>query len=285
MITIQYFDGKKIGIVSMHDKYGLLKADLQKSLKLIPFAVTSVNTDEFGTFSGEIERKQDALSTLRLKCDAGKNRFPEVDLFLASEGSFGPHPELFFSSANEELILLKDYRNDKEYIGRTVTTNTNYSRLRSNNKDEIEAFIKNIGFPHHGILLKIESSGATDLWHKNLTNWDELHSILHQYPTNSCFIEVRTDMRAHRNPTRQEAIKSCLKNLITQIESNCPACHSVYFTLDQIIPGLPCKACSFPTKSTLKYVYKCQFCKYEQEQLFPKNKKHEDPQFCDFCNP
>lgn len=283
MIDIQYFVGKKVGIVSMHHKHEILQNELKQELKLIPFLVTNINTDEFGTFSGEIERKLSALDTLRLKCEAGKIRHPEIDLFLASEGSFGAHPDLFFSAANEELILIKDFSLDKEYMASYFTSNTNYSNFKSNDISQVKQFIQQVGFPRHGILIK--DSTESNLWHKEITSWNELDLFLENCQKKASFIEVQTDMRAHRNPTRQESIKTCLNKLIASIKTTCPSCNSVYFNFEKTVPGLPCKACSMPTKTTLKHLYKCHFCSYEKEILHPRNLKYEDPQFCDFCNP
>jgi len=51
------------------------------------------------------------------------------------------------------------------------------------------------------------------------------------------------------------------------------------------VKGLPCGQCGFPTKSTLSYVYSCKKCDFEKEEKYPNQKKHEDPMYCDFCNP
>jgi hypothetical protein len=45
------------------------------------------DTDLLGTFSGELQRKDDALTTLRNKC-IGASIANNCDLIFASEGSF-----------------------------------------------------------------------------------------------------------------------------------------------------------------------------------------------------
>ena len=49
------------------------------------------------------------------------------DLGVASEGSFGAHPSLFFASADDELLIFIDKKNNLEIIARELSMETNFN--------------------------------------------------------------------------------------------------------------------------------------------------------------
>ncbi|MFT6112190.1 MAG: hypothetical protein ACJAXV_000977, partial [Bacteroidia bacterium] len=40
-----------------------------------------------------------------------------------------------------------------------------------------------------------------------------------------------------------------------------------------------------PTNSILSFMYSCQNCDFEKEEMYPHKKRTEEPMYCDFCNP
>ena len=48
------------------------------------------------------------------------------DLAIASEGSFGPHPQLFFGYCNEEWLVIKDKKNNAEWFAKIISTFTSF---------------------------------------------------------------------------------------------------------------------------------------------------------------
>ena len=241
------------------------------------------DTDSFGTFSGEIERADSPLDAARRKSKAASMTF-NASLVIASEGSFGPHPSLYFIPADDEILLFTDYENNLEIVVREVSTNTNFSGKEVNTIDEVKAFAQGAGFPSHKIILK---RGHRDypLIIKSITSWDELHlsanSLLADY--GSLFIE--TDMRAMNNPTRISVIAQAAEKLADLMNSLCPHCQTPGFDVGSVVPGLLCMECKLPTESALKYVYICKKCGYEQDSYYPNKQSFEDPRFCNWCNP
>ncbi|HEY1079210.1 MAG TPA: DUF6671 family protein, partial [Bdellovibrio sp.] len=65
-----------------------------------------VDTDLLGTFSGEVERRGAVREVLRAKIELAIKDRPKNRLFLASEGSFGPHPHLGFVPSDMEALML-----------------------------------------------------------------------------------------------------------------------------------------------------------------------------------
>lgn len=100
--------------------------NFQKELGVEICVPTNLDTDLLGTFSGEIDRKNDPLTTLETKCEWAMN-LTGADFALASEGSFGAHPAAFFLPANEEHLLLNDKNNNLKIHSRRLSTETNFS--------------------------------------------------------------------------------------------------------------------------------------------------------------
>ncbi len=84
-----------------------------------------LNTDQLGTFSGEIERVLSPIDAAREKCKLAFES-TDIDLVISSEGSFGPHPSYFFAPSDEEYLVLKDWKNDFEIVVKTWSLDTNY---------------------------------------------------------------------------------------------------------------------------------------------------------------
>lgn len=278
------FDGRFVVIATMHEKEKVIAPLLEKELGLKCFTIPDFNTDLFGTFSGEVERVHSPLETVIMKalkaldlCDA--------DLVIASEGSFGPHPSSFFIPANEEYIILIDTKNDLEIIGRHLTFKTNFNQQHIKNIQDLTDFSSLIGFPQHGIILKIKDNiNASEFVFKDFKSKKELEKVVKNSLKKDQIVTAQTDMRAMFNPTRMLAIEQATIDLIKNIKSSCPNCKSPGFSIDEVVLGLPCKSCRVPTKSPKAYCYKCRVCDFKEVQL--KEGIHfEDPMYCDFCNP
>lgn len=118
------FEGRKLLIATKHKKETVIAPLFEKHFK-VECVVSQFDTDLLGTFSGEIERKLDVIETLQKKClSAVENT--TFDLVVASEGSFGVHPTMFFAQADDELIMFKDIKNNIEIIARNLSLETNF---------------------------------------------------------------------------------------------------------------------------------------------------------------
>lgn len=84
------YGGEKVFFATKHSKETVLKPIL--AMLGLECVWLDADTDRFETFSGEVERVEGVRATLRLKTNAAAKLKPEARFFLASEGSFGPHP-------------------------------------------------------------------------------------------------------------------------------------------------------------------------------------------------
>jgi hypothetical protein len=277
------FKNRKLLIVTKHKKESVIAPILEKELGVTCYTDEHFDTDQYGTFSGEIERLNDPITTLKNKCLSAMEQ-NDCDLAIASEGSFGPHPTLFFVNADDEFLIFIDKQNQIEIIVRELSTSTNFSGKEINSKAELLDFAQNIGFPSHGLIIK-NNKKQGQIIEKGIVDSIRLNEVYQQFKTDNQPIYVETDMRAMFNPTRMEVIKTATSKLVSKIKSCCPKCEMPGFDVCKANKGLACNLCGFPTNSILSYIYECQHCKFTKTEMYPHNKQFEDPMYCDHCNP
>jgi hypothetical protein len=281
------FDGRTLLIATKHEKNKVIAPVLERELGVKCEVAHKYDTDSLGTFTREVERENDPLTTARLKCQTAMKLY-NCDLAIASEGSFGPHPNSFFLAADEEFLILIDSKNDLEIVVREVSTNTNFSAADIKTEAEIFEFAKKAKFPSHGVILRSAKNDYTDVTYSmnnRLQDTTELLIVMRRLMSTFGSVYVETDMRAMCNPTRMEVIGTAILKLIEKIKSECPNCGTPGFSITEIKKGLPCEWCGSPTNSTLSAIYTCKKCSFKKEELFPQKKQVEDPMFCDNCNP
>lgn len=277
------FHGRKLIIATKHEKEKVIAPLIEMALGVKCIVPNTFDTDSLGTFTGEIERKDDPISTARKKCILAME-LKNCDLGIASEGSFGPHPTLFFAPSDDEILVFIDKKNGVEIVERELSTTTNFDAEEISDQRQLVAFATRAKFPDHGLILRKSKEDLTEIV-KGITNWSQLTSSFDFFRKKYGIAYVETDMRAMFNPTRMSVIETVTQKLIKKITSFCPQCNFPGFGVTQIISGLPCKLCGTPTRSALSHVYKCQKCSFTKEVKYPNNALSEDPTYCDSCNP
>ena len=280
---LQLFEGRSLVIATMHHKEKVMAPILEKELQVSCSLVSGLNTDIFGTFSGEIERKKSPLETVRSKALAALDKSSET-LVVASEGSFGPHPSSMFLPANEEIVILIDIKHNIEIIGKHFTLDTNFRNSSISSLNELETFLEEIGYPEQGVVIKFSESNTKSKILKGFSSYEEIKRKVARALLNKTEVIAETDMRAMMNPTRMKAIEHATLNLIKNIKSLCPRCNAPGFVVKEYIPGLPCEMCHLPTKKPKAYIFHCDKCEFELKRLEEKV-HYEEAMFCDFCNP
>ena len=256
---------------------------LERELGVYCMVPQNFNTDLLGTFSGEIERVDDPLTTLRKKCLMAAE-LTGCDLIAGNEGSFGPHPTLYFAHANDEMAMLLDLKNGLEIVERELNTDTNFDGSDVASEQELLSFAEKVKFPSHGIILKKAKTDYSVVL-KGITSNNELLASYNRIKDASGKAFAETDMRAMYNPTRMLNIEKATIKLISRAKSLCPSCSMPGFGITDAIRGLPCSLCGMPTQSVRSLVYTCVKCSYSEELLHPYGKTKEDPMYCDYCNP
>ena len=278
-----FFKNRRLLIATKHQKEIVLMPLLKKELGVKCIVPENFDTDLLGTFTGEIERTEDPVTTLRKKCKTAMHLYG-FDLAIASEGSFGPHPNLYFVPADDEWIILIDLKNKIEILAREISTETNYNSTAIHSEKELLEFAQKICFPSHKLILRARRKGGEKIV-KDLQDIESMLETFKRLKKEFDDLSVETDMRAMNNPTRMKIIKKACENLIQDIKSCCPHCGIPGFQVKESESGLPCSLCGSPTRSILKIFKRCMQCNHSVEIKFPKGQQHEDPMYCDYCNP
>lgn len=101
------FQGRKLLIATQHEKERVIAPILERELGVQCIINKGFDTDKLGTFSGEVERTDDPITTARNKCLMAMD-LANCDLVISSEGSFGPHPTIYFLPADEKFLVFID---------------------------------------------------------------------------------------------------------------------------------------------------------------------------------
>jgi len=279
------FFGRKIVIATMHKKEMVIGPILKKELGVDIVVPHYFDTDYFGTFTREIERRGSQLETAKAKAYAAMQA-TGLDLAVASEGSFDAHPSIPFIQSNLELVLLVDSKNNLAIRGHHRTSKTNINGAYVESVEEVIALAREWKFPYYGVILR-KSEHEKEGIYKNLQTEKDLKiaaaNLLASNSQKKIFIE--TDMRAHRNPTRMQAIKHATMNLIKNIKSTCKECKMPGFVVTDLQKGLKCSWCLMPTDLPIYEIYTCAKCGFLLKKPTAKHGELADPKYCNLCNP
>lgn len=282
------FAGRKLVIATMHGKESVIGPLLERQLGVKVFLSEDLNTDAFGTFSGELDRSGNQVDAARAKVEKAME-LTGADLAIASEGSFNPHHLYFFATGNYELVLLRDKKNNMEWQGWHVSTEVQAGSKAFYTVAEAVSIARDFDFPRHGVLIKVPQTGKGFLYlRKGLRTEEELagaaaEALAHSTHEQPAVLE--NDLRAFHNPTRMEAVKRATLNLLERLDCSCPACSWPGFATEEKIKGLPCSLCGSPTDLTLYEVHHCNHCDFRMEKRRQDGLENADPMYCPSCNP
>jgi hypothetical protein len=280
---MDYWIGKTAVIGTMHGKETVIGPRLE-ALGLAWHVPTNFDTDQFGTFTGEIARAGTQLEAARKKARAAMAA-TGAKIGVASEGTFGPHPAIPFLQVGHELVVLLDDEGGLEIIGSSTTTTPGVGRVAVQSATEALEHAAAWGFPTQGVIVRGSELGGPLI--KNCASEAELATavtdLLHTTREHRVWIE--TDMRAHRHRSRMEEIAKATDALIARCESYCPACATPGFGLTRTIPGLPCVGCGGPSDQVRNEVWECARCHHQEERPRADERTFIDPGECGWCNP
>lgn len=281
------YAGRTAVLATMHGKERAIAPVMEKRLRLSVTVPANLNTDALGTFSGEIERPGDMHETAVAKARLAM-QVAGVDLGIASEGSYGPHPIMPFVPLGRELIVLVDDKANLDIREVLVCEKTNFRHVVARAIDEIDEFLGKVGFPGHGLIVRPNRvAPGNERILKGIQNVNDLDVGIKESASVSSdgTARIETDMRAHQNPTRMAAIADAANLLASRVETRCPACEMPGFGRVGAEPGLPCTWCAAPTQQLLFEVYGCGACDSKEKRPRTDGVIEADPGQCDFCNP
>lgn len=289
MAMSRYANGLRgaAAIATMHGKERVI-APILASLDIDLQVSEGIDTDALGTFTGERTRQGSGRDAAVAKARLALERSPHVAYGIGSEGSFGPDPLMPFVTAGHEIIALQSRDGALLLIGSDLTTSTNCTEAIVNSADEAVAAAVHFGFPTHAaVVVGIDHGrptvvlGLTKGIASEYRLREEVERVL-QRCGSAC---IQSDMRAHVNPMRMQAIERAAANLVRRATSRCLRCRHPGYNIVARVPGLPCEDCGEPSEMARALTYACSFCDFTEERPRPDGRTTVDPGQCNVCNP
>lgn len=278
------YSGKTVYLGTKHGKEEVLGPLLLQAG--LTCSVALVDTDRFGTFSGEVKREGTIKDALNKKIQAVFEKYPEAELALASEGSFGPHPMLPFGNANHEALLFVDKVNDLEIYVEELSHVTNLCEQSFSHSDlsGLDAFLDIMGFPFHAVMVKGVSDSS--YFYKGIHSKTELDYIMEKlFSSGHHTLVLASDMRAFVNPTRMQTIANTGKKLKEALTTLCPKCEMPGFRQTGVEGGLECADCKRETYSHKHQLWSCSKCSHTELKGRADGVTEASPAECQYCNP
>ena len=282
------YNGAGFALGTMHAKERAMARPFARLLGASVIVAEGIDTDAFGTFTGEIARAGTMRDAARAKARRAMD-LSGLPQALASEGSYGPHPRIPFIPGGVELALFIDDERDLEIVETIVVSRTNYDTRFWSPGEPLDAAFAGPRIPGHAMTARPEKpkAEARDLAFKAILTAEQLADA-----ARACAAASETgrallvpDMRAHMNPTRMAAIRRVATKLARRIATPCPACDAPGFGHAAIARGLPCADCGTPTRAAIADIHRCAACAHEEQRPLAGEGAQADPGLCDICNP
>jgi len=280
---INRYNNKAVLLATKHQKEDVIRPHFEEALGCYIHVPTQFDTDQFGSFSGEIPRKLSPYETLIQKAKAAAQQFG-YHYAISSEGSFGPHPSLHFVPGDTEMMAFIDLDNDLIVAEIEISAETNYGHVDITTRNGYEAFLEKAKFPSHGLMVRALDGKETYL-EKGIRNSVQLKTAIAEAFQYSNTVRLETDMRAMMNPLRMQVIKTLAIKLAKRIQQHCPQCDVPGFGKMSTDGKLACESCGGPTELYQKKVLSCLKCEYKLSQPRDDGLIYASLQNCPYCNP
>ncbi len=279
------YSGCQVVLTTKHKKIHAIRPAFAEILSA-EVVECDVDTDQLGTFSGEVEREGTAFECAGRKCEWGM-KLVGADYAIASEGSFGPHPSVPFFPCDHEILYFIDARRGLRLQESLLTEKTNYRMTSTATREELNLFAEKAGFPAHALIVR------PNVWRDQSVIFKGIQSqeaLCHAFETSISHSEdgaawVETDMRAHMNPTRMEVIAETARKLCRRLAAQCPGCEAPGWGIVRVERGLQCESCNLPTKLISHEIYGCVLCDHTDRTPRSDGQKTASPTYCSWCNP
>ncbi len=246
------------------------------------------DTDQLGTFSGEIERQGSALECARRKCELAFEMLGgRIEYCLASEGGFGPDPLIPFLARDQEILYFIDRKRNFHLHMVHASEKTNYHMKAVGTLDELQDFAISAQFPSHALVLRPNDWSSKDVLFKGIVDKSLLKTSFEKAMSASRdgLVWAETDMRAQFNPSRMVVIAELADKMARRLATLCPSCHAPGWGLVNTESGLACEGCGQPTDTILHEIHGCVLCSNKETRARRDGLQIAPQMYCQFCNP
>jgi hypothetical protein len=277
-----YF-GQAAVLTTKHEKLPLIAPPFSEMIGL-QISECKEDTDQLGTFSGEVERNLPPFETAIKKAKLGMDK-AGVSLGLASEGSIGPDAEVGFFNSDVEYLVFVDASRDLVISEVFRSFDIRAGSLVTEPELEISNFLEKVDFPNHKLIVTANSSSKISPI-KGIGTLDELKSAIELTAKDSKDgkVLIQSDLRAHCSPTRRKNIAHVAVLLAKRIATLCVKCQVPGWGRVDYERGVKCLGCGEIKPNAIKReILGCTKC--EHRELGDVIREFLDPSQCDFCNP
>lgn len=263
-----------VAFATMHGKELLARAAFRDTLGADVIAVDELDTDQFGTFSGDIERTLTPLAAAREKTRLGMH-LAGTPFALASEGSFSSPMGLLVE--HHEVLMFVDATRGFELTETLVTTSPVPAATTVTTVDAALRWAAAAAFPVQGVVIR------ADAIVKDLASVPELTACVGELLDAGQQVLMQPDYRAHRCPSRSAVITTLAERMALRLATLCARCQCPGFGQVGVERGLPCEYCGEPTHLVAAQIMGCAQCEFTQR--VPRAEQFALAQWCDGCNP
>ena len=242
----------------------------------------NLDTDQLGTFSGEIERIGNAREAVIKKAELGIS-ISGSTIGIASEGSIGVDPFIPFINSDIELIALVDQERSLTIIESLRSTEIIAHTLKISKETKLDNFLLKADFPNHNLIVRSEDKPVS-FCVKGINNKKDLDQAIADGFKDFPELVIENDLRAHCSPSRQKNISALAEKFALRLSHLCPECQAPGWGVISYKKGLPCQECGEISEEALaQEIQGCGRCEFTQ--VGKTLAESIDPAQCQLCNP
>lgn len=278
---IDSYAGTVIAMGTMHGKERQVAPAFAAEIGARVIAPPGIDTDQFGTFAGEITRTLAPVAAASAKARLAMSA-AGVPYGVASEASYDRWYGML-AVHQEILVFVDDTRGIQLVEGVNIPRTPGSPKLVMSGHEAVDA-ARRFGFPEQGAVVKATVEGNTRVFGKGLTDAFALVEIVDNAVAaadNRCAL-LEPDLRAHHNPGRREVLSALANRLAGRLATPCPGCMSPGYGRVAVREGLPCRACGSPTTLVAADILGCPACDHHSEET---RGRLAEPRYCPECNP
>lgn len=275
------YSGRSAALATRHAKDTAIAPVFRDALGL-EVVVVDIDTDAFGTFTGDVPRADTPLNTAIAKARAGMVASGLV-IGLASEGTIGPDPLMPFATADIETIVFVDEVRKIVVSETTRSIDTIAVRETVTGDTDLSAVLARADFPNHGLIVRPPNPQVGPIV-TGITDQTVLETAISECTSAFGAAVVESDLRARFSPSRMRAIRDCATLLAQRLATPCPECASPGWGRVEPARGLPCSACGTFVETVIRAdLFGCPACPEVRE--VPRPEQAVQPRWCPVCNP
>ena len=272
---------KKIALATKHGKLAQI-APAFETLRDWQIELVEIDTDVYGTFSGEVPRLMTPKDAAIEKAKAGALH-AGFNFGLASEGTIGPHPQIPFINSDVEVMAFVDLKSEFAVVETLMSPEIQAYSSTVNRDTNLDDVIAKLDLPAHAANLTINIDGERQFI-KGIHQPEELRRVVAEALEQSATVEIENDFRAMSSPSRQNNIAALAEKLAARLGSHCPACNQIGWGSVGFEYGLPCSDC-FEIVASVAHSQKLGCVTCAHSELRSLGRDSVDPARCERCNP